>query len=843
MGSWIADVKVSVRQLQKTPVFTIASVVVLALGIGLNAAMFGVIYAFTFMGRPYAAPERMVQLYSSQTKRPDSYRAFSYPAYQQLAAEGDVFAGVLAQSFTLVGVSEGGEARRTSAALISHNYFDVLGVPLFRGRGFTAEEDRPGQNIPVVVATYAYWQRTGFNPALIGSNLRINERAYTVVGITPRGFTGTMMVFGPELFFPLGVFHSISDDFEGEERRLLGQADTYSLFLAARLADGVSIEAANVRLGAAGPQLARAFPAEYEDARMTVSPLPRFGISTAPTNESALGTLGGVLLGLTGVVLLTVCLNLASMLMARGRARRKEFAIRLALGGGRGRIVRQLLTEGLLLSLAGGTAGVMLGLFAIDALIDAFASALPISIVLEGAFSPALIGATLFFSVLATLWFALGPALRHSRADLLTDLKPQAGDDVPDRRRRLMPRHPLLIAQVSLSLALLIAAGLFVRMVQLAFSADFGFRADSTVLAEVDSRLGGYNTAQSLDLFAGIERRLAALPGVEVASIGALVPMGMVSDNESIRRAGINVPADMRPQTPEEGRAFDVPWNAVSGGYFAAMGVSLLQGRTFNDAESFIEGRSRVAVIDDALARKLWPTGNALGQHVEFVDRDDNSAKPGTMEVVGVVASTRRDLFEDEPRGAVYVPFAQGARGNAYFHVRPQSPQDTLPEVVRREIKGAAPSLPLFSTRTYASHISSSVGYWALQLTAALFAAFGGLAMLVALIGIYGVMSYAVARRTREIGIRIAVGAMPGTVRRMILSEGLAVTLAGVAIGWVLGIGVGRVLDSIFVDFEAFDGVVFAAIPVSFVAAALLAVWVPARRATRVDPMHALRSE
>ena len=224
----------------------------------------------------------------------------------------------------LVGVSEGGDSRRTSAALISRNYFDVLGVPLFRGRGFTAEEDRPGQDIPVVVATYAYWQRTGFNPALIGSNLRINERAYTVVGITPRGFTGTMMVFGPELFFPLGVFHSISDDFEGEERRLLGQADTYSLFLAARLADGVSIEAASARLGAAGPQLARAFPAEYEDARITVSPLPRLGISTSPTNEGALGTLGGVLLGLTGAVLLTVCLNLASMLMARGRARARN---------------------------------------------------------------------------------------------------------------------------------------------------------------------------------------------------------------------------------------------------------------------------------------------------------------------------------------------------------------------------------------------------------------------------------------------------------------------------------------------------------------------------------------
>jgi predicted permease len=844
MGSLSADLKISLRQLARTPAFTVASVVVLALGIGLNAAMFGLIYAFTMMGRPYAEPDRVVQLYSSQARRPDAYRAFSYPAYEVLAARGDLFAGVLAHSPTIVGIIEAGASRRTFGVIVSRNYFSVLGVPILQGRGFTAEEDRPGQDIPVVIASYAYWQRSGFSPALVGSSLRINERAYTVVGIAPRGFTGTMMVLGPELFFPLGVFHSIADDFEGEERRQLGRADTFNLFLVARLADGVSTGSAGARLDGVGPQLARAFPAEYEDARVTIHPLPRFGTSTTPTDEGVVGLLGGVLLGLTGAVLLTVCLNLASMLMARGRARRKEFAIRLALGGGRGRIVRQLLTEGFLLSLAGGVGGIALGLFAIDALVDAFRSALPISIVLEGALSPALALATLLFCVLATVWFALGPALRHSRADVLTDLKPHAGEDVPDRRRRLMPRHPLLIAQVSLSLALLIAAGLFVRMAHLALSADFGFRADSTVLAEVDSRLGGYSTAQSLDLYAGIERQLAALPGVESVSVGALVPMGMISVNESIRRAGINVPPGVKPPTPEQGRAFDVPWNAVSGGYFAAMGVSLLQGRTFNDAESFIEGGARVAVIDESLARKLWPGAQALGQRIEFVNRGDNSSQTdAAMEIVGIVSSTRRDLFEEEPRGAVYVPFAQGARGNAYFHVRPQVPQDTLSDVVRREIRQAAPNLPLFSARTFATHVSSSVEYWALQLTAALFAAFGGLAMVVALIGIYGVMSYAVARRTREIGIRIAVGAMPQIVRKMILGEGLAVTLTGVGAGWLLGLGVGRLLASIFVDVSAFDTLTFTLVPAAFIAAALVAAWVPARRATRVDPMRALRAE
>ena len=833
MATLLGDVKISLRQLAKAPGFTAASILVLSLGIGLNAAMFSLVYALGLAGRPYAEPDRVVQLYSSQTKQPDSYRAFSYPAYQELSADTRIFSGVFAHNPTLVGVNDGGDSRRAFAVVVSRTYFDVLGVPIIRGRGFSEEEDRPGQDIPVLVATYAYWQRTGFNPDLVGSTVRVNERPFTVIGITPQGFTGTMMVFGPELFFPMGVFNTISNDFEGETSRTLQRADTYNLYLVARLADGVSPEAAAQRLSSTAAQLARTFPAEYEDARLTLAALPRFSTSTSPSDESVLGVLGAVMLGLTGAVLLTVCLNLASMLMARGRARRKEFAIRLALGGGRGRIVRQLLTEGLLLSLAGGAGGVALGILATGALLNAFAAALPISIVLDNSVSPAPLAATLLFCGLATVWIALGPALRHSRADVLADLKPQAGEDVPDRRRRFMPRNPLLIA-----------ARLFVRMTYAAVSVDFGFRADQTVLAEVDARLAGYNIPQTLELFSEIERRLSARPDVESAGVGALVPLGMVNINRSVRRAGINVPADARPQTPEAGQAFNTPWNAVSGSYFAAMGVGLVQGRTFTDIESYAEGAPPVVVLDEALAHRLWPNGGAVGQRVEFVERDRREDQPpATFDVIGVVASTRRKLFEKELPGTVYVPFAQDTRGGAFFHVRPRAAQASLVDAVRQEIRSAAPGLPLFSARTYAAHISTSIEYWTLKLAAALFGAFGALAMVVALVGLYGVMSYSVARRTREIGIRIAVGALPGTVRRMILKEGLSVTLVGVAIGLVLGVGVGRLLASIFVDLSAFDPIAFGVLPAGFLVAALVAAWFPAARATRVNPLTALRSE
>ncbi|MCC7242876.1 MAG: ABC transporter permease [Acidobacteria bacterium] len=844
MGTWMGDLRVSLRQLAKAPGFTVAAIMVLALGIGLNAVMFSLVYAVGFMGRPYDRPEPLVQLYSSQTREPDSYRAFSYPAYREIQTHADLFEGVLAHNPTLVGVGEGANTRRTFAVVVSRNYFEVLGAPIVHGRGFTEDESVPGRDIPVVVATYGFWQRTGFDPALVGGTLRINERDYTVVGITAQGFTGTMMVFGPELFFPLGVFHVVSNDFQGQEQRTLNRADAYNLFLAARLKKGITEAAAARRLEPIGPHLERAFPAEYKDARVTLAALPRLGTSTSPSDERPIAVLGGVMLGLTGAVLLTVCLNLAAMLLARGRARRKEFAIRLALGGGRMRIVRQLLTEGLVLSLAGGALGVVLGLYGIDVLIGAVTSRLPIAIVLEGAVSPALVAATGLFCLLATAWFALGPALRHSRADVVADLKPQAGEDAYGRRRRFLPRHPLVVAQVSLSLALLIAAGLFVRMAQSALSMDFGYRADDTVLAEVDGALAGYTAAQTRDLYARVEQRLASIPGVESAGVGALVPLGMVNMSQSVKRAGLSPPEGARPQTAEEGRAFGTPWNAVSSSYFAAMGVLLLQGRTFTEGESYGEGAPPVAILDETLARRLWPDGHALGQRVTFESRADPPVAPEPIyQVVGIVASTHRQLFEKEFPGAVYVPFGQGAMGNAYFHVRPIVPSSILADLVRREIKEIAPGLPVFTARTFAQHIRSSAEYWMLRLSAVLFSVFGVLAVVVALVGIYGVMSYTVARRTREIGIRMAVGARPGAVRWMILGESTATTLLGVGIGWLLGLAVGRLLASIFVDVSAFDVATFSALPLGFIVAALAAAWLPARRATEVNPITALRSE
>jgi predicted permease len=825
------DLKLSLRQLGRTPGFTASAVLVLALGIGLNAAMFGMCWLIAFADRPFRDADALVQLYSRKTNEPDSYRAFSYPAYRELAARPELFEGVMAHQITAVGVRDAGNTRRVLASLVSANYFDVLGRTPARGRTFTAEEDRPGADLPVVVASHAYWRRAGFDAALLGGTIRVNERLFTVVGIAPPGFTGTSTLFGPELFFPLGVSDSLAGGFEGRTERSLAQADNFGLFLVGRLRPGASADQAGPALERAAAAVRSALPAEYAERELQVAALPRFSTGTRPADETALTTASLLFLGMTAAVLAIVCLNLASMQMARGQARKREFAIRLALGGGRGRIVRQLLTEGLVLAGAGSVLGVAGGAFASDALIASLASRLPVSIAVDTVAWPAMTAGAAGFSVLATLLFALGPALRHSRGDLVTDLKRAAGEDARGRRFRLLPRHPLVSLQIALSLALLIASGLFLRMARQASQVDLGLRADATVLAEVDAGLAGYEEARGLDTYARLEERLGGLPGVEAAAVGVTVPFGTVGLGRAVTRAG----------APESETPFDARWNAVGASYFAAMGVPVKGGRTFTDVEARLQGAPPVAVVDEVLARAVFPSGDALGQTIRLTD---HGGRAGVLvEIVGVVPAIRDDFFDDTPGGAVYVPFAQAYHGAAHLHVRPRPGATGVADAVRREIREAAPGLPLFRVLTFGQHLETSLERWAVDLLAGTFTAVAALAALVAIVGIYGATSYAVSRRTREIGVRMALGASRGRVLGMVVGEGLHVTLAGIAAGCALGLGLGRMLDAVFVEVVTFDPATYAVAPTLLLAACLAAALVPARRATAVEPTTALRTE
>lgn len=843
----IGDLRVSFRQLARAPGFAAAAIGVLALGIGLNAGVFAVAHTLAFAGRPFAAPDEIVQLYSRHPAAPDSYRAFSHGAYQVIAERHDVFSEVAAHNPGMVGVRAGaGDPRRTFAAFISQNYFHVLGVPLARGRAFTADESRPGAAMPVAIASHVLWRRLGSDPDFVGRTVLVNEQAYTVVGIAPEGFTGTMMLLGPELFFPLGASDTLRNDFTRKKGAQLANPDAFDLFLVGRLAPGVSLETAQARLGATATAVSQSFPAEYRERQITVGALPRFGTSTSPSDESVLGTLALVFLGLTGAVLLIVCLNLATVLIARGQARRREFAIRLALGGSRAGIVRQLLIEALLLGLAGAAGGVLLGLPAVDALLAALLSRLPVSFAVDADITQATMVGALIFGTLAAVMFALGPALAHTRGQGVSDLKHQLGDAAPTTRRRYLPKHPLVAVQVALSLALLVAAGLFVRLAREGTALDVGAKAADTVLVDVDASLAGYDEARALPEYVALESRLASLPGVETASIGITIPFGTTRFGEDVRRAGTRSAPGERPATPEAGRSYGADWNAVGATYPQAMGLTLLRGRTFTEAEAQRPGAPRVALVDETLARQLWPEGDAVGQ---FIHIGEATASAGAdpqpaVQIVGVVSRLNGDMFSKTPNGAVYVPFAQGFRSSIYFHVRPRPGAGrNLAERVRQELQVAAPALPVFGATTFGAHLESSIEFWGLKALALAMTGVGAFAALIALVGVYGAKAYAVSRRSREIGVRLAVGATPGSVERMIVGEGLRVGLVGAAAGIVLGLGVGQVLDALFVDLVAFDWTLFTVTPVALVCACAAAAWVPARRAAAVDPSQVLRGE
>ena len=867
MNTLWQDIRYALRTLAKSPGFTAAAIAVLALGIGANTAIFSIVRELVFSPRPYADEAQVVQLYTQDRKDRNRFRMFSYPTYRDICEQNTVFSGLLAHNPIFVGVGEGEGSRRALAAIISSNYFSTLGVPLAQGRAFLPAEEKSGSAAPVVIASHLYWEKTGGDPQLVGKTIRINERPFTVVGVTPEHFTGTMMLLGPELYFPLGDFDLLTNAFQAEAKRTLERRDAYMLLVVGRLKPGVTAAAAESTLSALATNLENAYPVEQKDQTFTTRPLPRLSTSTSPSPEqSDLKVFSTLLFGMAGVVLLVACLNLANMLLARSLARRKEIAIRHALGGGRGRIIRLILTEGLVLSLAGGAGGFLLGLISSDLLAASLGAHMPVALSFHGGADPAVFAATLGFCALATLFFALGPAIKLTHADVLTDLKEQAGEDAAPRRHHWLPRNPLVVAQIALSLGLLTAAGLFIRGALKAGSVETGFQAGDTVLVEVDASLGGYDQAHSLQLYRAASERLAALPGVQSVSIASTVPFGLVNINRPVQRAGVRPARDAHLTTAAEGLAFNVRWSSIGADYFTTMGLPLMRGRAFTRNEAEMRDSSPVGIIDDVLARKLWPDGDALGQRIQWAEPDSPTAGGGSgnaggvsndvpkgagdaqsLEIVGIVPATRWELFQSEVGGHIYVPFAQGFQSDAFFHVRTAprvvGADAALFDVIRHEVRAAAPGVPVFSVRSFRQHLDTNVQLWMVRVGAATFSIFGGIALTLAAIGLYGIKAYAVARRTREIGLRMALGAEPGEVLRMILRESLVMALSGVALGFLLALGIGRAVSSMLYQVSPVDPVALTLAPCVLVATALLACWLPARRAAKVDPMTALRSE
>ncbi len=858
MSILFQDLRQSVRLLYKNPGFSLTAVIVLALGIGANLAIFTLANSLLF--RPLtgtARPGEVTGVYSHDRTRPDSYRGFSYPAYTDVRDRAGVFSEVAAYSLAFVGIGERDTTRRSFAAVATGNYFSTLGVDLLAGRTFTGEEERPDSNAAVAVVSYDYWKAHGGDRSVLGATVQVNARPYTIVGIAPRGFTGTSALIGPEVYVPIGANELVQNDFMRQTTaRSLADRRSEDLLVIGRLKPGVTLAAAGPPLEVLSGQLEQAYPAENRHQVLTVHPLSRVSISTSPQTDREVGGSFAMLMGMAAIVLLVACLNLANMMLARGTARRKEIAMRLALGGGRVRIIRQLLTEGLLLSLVGGAAGLLLGYWSMNLLVATLLPISPVPLTIDWRPDLRVAGATLGFCLLSTIAFGLGPAWTLSRTRIVPQLKEQAGEDARGRTRRFSARNLLVAAQIALSLGLLTTAGLFARGALKAGNADPGYRLDHQLLAELDAGLAGYDEARGREIYRQMMDRLRKVPDVRSASLASLVAFGSMTEGMTVQKAGTP------PGTMKDGRPVgtSVIYYIVGADYFQTLGVPILRGRGFTLAEEQAAEAPSVAIIDDVLARDLFPGQDPIGQMIQLPPKEDQAPTQGSgivfsdnrqgrevMEVVGLVPGLRHQLFDHSPVAHLYVPYGRHFRSGINVHLRLAAAGPTAEaralRAVREEIRAVDERLPVLGLKTLTEFRDTSMLYWLVKAGAWLFAVFGVVAVFLAVVGLYAVKAYMVARRTREIGIRMALGSTPADVLWMVLKEGLALTGTGLAVGLLLAGAIGALVSSMLYEVGAFDPLVFICAPLLLAAASLGASYLPARHATRVVPTVALRTE
>ncbi|HLK65884.1 MAG TPA: ABC transporter permease [Bryobacteraceae bacterium] len=831
------ELRQSMRMLTSKPGFTAIAVSVLALGIGANSAIFSLVNAFLLKPLLFEKPEEIVGVYSRDSRNPGSYRAFSYPNYVDLRANPAVFTNLAAHNMAMVGLAEGEITRRVFADIASSNYFETLGVPIWQGRAFNQAEEQPGSGIPVTIVSYSFWKKSGADRAMLGKQLRINGRVFTVVGIAPEGFSGTTALLSPELYLPFGMYEPMINDFEGAGRRLAAR-DNHSLILVGRLHSGLAQKSADAQLAVLASGLAKAYPAENKDQTFLVHPLGRLSISTNPSDDTQLTVLALLLLAMSAIVLLIASLNVANMMLARGSARRKEIAIRLALGGNRASILRQLFTEGLMLALLGGGAGLLLSYWSTTLLIRSLTLLAPVDVVYNASPDVRVLAVTLGFCTLSTLLFALAPAWNLSRPDVVSDLKDGAQNLERGKPRRVFSRRNVLVmGQISLSLMLLTAAGLFLRSFLHAANVQPGFRIENALLIELDPSLAGYDETHGRQMYRALLDRLGALPGVESASLAATVPFGMVSLGRGLQKSS-DAPGD-RPDSRQQSE-----FNIVSDGYFATLGIPLLRGRTFSPSESGA-ATPPVAILDQLSATRLWPNGDGLGKHIRITGGAQQ--KPLDAEVVGIVGNVQGHIIGRGQDGHLYVPFGQEYQANMTIHLkiaaRSHAAEQQLLETVRGEIRAVDSRLPVLALRTMRDHLDRSADIWVVGTGSRMFGIFGAVALLLAMIGLYGVRAYTVSRRTREIGIRMALGATRRDTLRLILREGVMIASIGVSAGLALSWLLGRLIASMLYEVTGSDAMVFVASPVLLTAVSLLACYLPAQKASKVDPMTALRYE
>jgi putative ABC transport system permease protein len=816
MNSLLQDLRYGARMLLKKPGFTLIAVITLALGIGANTAIFSVVNAVLLRPLPYAEPERLVALWESNTQRPMSRNSISYPNFFDWRAQSQLFermASYYTISMNLTGIATPVNLR---GATVSPELFATLGVKPLLGRWFVAEEEKPG--IRAAIISHSLWQRQfGGDPNIVGRPLTLGGRPFNVVGVMPTGFQFPIEASPVEVWVTSSVDGEKTDPKEPAQYE---NRDAKFLVAVGRLKPGVTIEQAQAEMNIIASKLEKQYP--DSNTRSGVRLIPYHNDLVYDYSEAL-----WLILGAVGCVLLIACANVANLLLARATARYKEIAVRAALGASRWRVIRQLLTECLLLSLVGGLLGLLLAWWGTEALVKLIPEDMPR--LAEVNFDRWVFGFTLLISVVTGVVFGLAPALQASKIELTEAMKEGSrGAGAGAGRGRL--RGALVVAEIAIALVVLIGAGLLLQSFRRLQQVDLGFNAGNALTASVvlpDARYPKHE--QVTAFYQALLERVKALPGVEAVSAIAPLPLSGDTFMISFEVEGRNIPKGELPNSH---------FRSISLDYFSAMKIPLLAGRAFTERDN--ASAPGVVIVNETFANRHFPNENPIGKHIK--PGVSVGGEPFWREIVGVVKDVkhRQSLSRDyEPE--YYVPHAQIPFNWMSLIMRTTNDARSLARSIQQEVRALDRDVPVYRIKTLDQYLGVAVAQP--KFNALLLSLFAGLALLLTAIGLYGVVAFSVVQRAKEIGIRIALGAQTGDVLKMVLRQGLKLTTLGLAIGLAAAYALTRYMQSLLFGVKATDPSTFAAIALLLIAVALMACWIPAKRATKVDPMVALRCE
>ena len=827
----LRDVRYGLRVLIKSPGFLLVAVLSLALGIGANATIFTLINTVFLRPLPVENPSELMFIYGTDTSNNQnavlgSFLPLSFPNYVDYRTQNDSFVDIAVYGFpSNVPVAAAGEKPAPAGAqVVSENYFSLLGVKPALGRAFLPVEGRDTGSSTVAVLHYKFWERRfGSNPAVVGSTIRVNGQPFVIIGVAPQGFDGTIGVIAPDMWTPVMSYPYVlaGVTFPGgpieHNRRLL------NFFMFGRLKPSVSAARAQAALQTIGLRLEKEYPNENKGRNVGMLPLNQ---ATLPPQFRAIIARGsGVLMAIVGLVLLIACANVANLTMTRATARRREFTVRLALGGARWQLIRQLLIESVMIAVPGAALGLWVAVGGRSLIV----SLLPAIVNPENLNMPMdtrVLAFTLALAFLSAMLFGILPALRASRSDLASDLKERMGTSGPVAGfgGRVKLRSLLVLFQVGLCVVALASAGLFIRSLANAQTIDLGFEHDKLVALQYNVTSNGYDQNRGKAYHRQILERLRATPGVAAVTLASTLPM-----NPGFQRSVF----PEGQETSKDNRGVLVLTNIVGTGYLETLRIPLMRGRDFTEADR--EGQQKVAIINETMARRFWPNEDALGKRFRFFGDNDPHV------VIGIARNAKYVFVGEDPQPMAYTPLEQQYTPAMALVVRTAGRPDALKTTIEREVRSIDPGIVLNNVQTVSDLLSASLT--GPRVAATLLGVFGAMALVLAAVGIYGVMSYSVNLRSQEIGIRMAMGARRQDVQLMVLRQGMTIVLIGLACGLAIAAGISRLLSGLLYGVGTADVRAFASTAAVLLLVALIANYLPARRATRVDPIAVMRYE